>query len=341
MTDEPRKVQEFIMGYLQNYYKMLGEQKYKVYQFKDYFAYSLKGNYTFIKEEFLLKAQIEHYKQQSVNLTFQRPVLHPAWKYIGGSDRACDVRVGLDMELQYKGIPAKTILKNLEHQFVLVKEGREWRIEEDTYEYEFDLAGPYELELRGRRQKKKKREFSQSREIRAIPKGIYNREKAVEYARKYALVPNTKEWKNYEAYGGDCTNFVSQCLFAGGIPFDHQGKYVTHKWYWYSDQYRTPSFTSADALKTYMLNNEGFGLVAQLGDMQSMKLGDIVQLGDLKETTHSMLVVGIVKEDGETPLTKDLLIAQHSGVDGIRGFNIPLATKPNQRVYYNILGYNP
>ena len=81
--------------------------------------------------------------------------------------------------------------------------------------------------------------------------------------------------------------------------------------------------------------------MAQLGDMQSMKLGDIVQLGDLKETTHSMLVVGIVKEDGETPLTKDLLIAQHSGVDGIRGFNIPLATKPNQRVYYNILGYNP
>ena len=338
MIDQTRRAQEFIRGYLQNYYKMLGEQRYNAYQFKDYFAYSLKGNYTFMKEEFLLKQQIEHYKQQVVNLTFQRPVLHLAWKYIGGNNRMCNMRIGIDMEVQYKGILVKTLLKNLEHEFVLVKEGRDWRIEEDDYAYDFEDVQLDRFNRRGSVRKKKKHEFFRAKDI---PKGIYNREKAVEYARKYALLPNTKDWKNYEAYGGDCTNFVSQCLFAGGIPFDHQGKYVTQKWYWYSDQYRTPSFTSADALKTYMLSNDGFGLVAQVGDMQSMKIGDIVQLGDLEKTTHSMLVVGLVKEDGDLSLTKDLLIAQHSGVDGIRGFNIPLATKPNQRIYYNILGYNP
>ena len=336
--DQTRRAQEFIKGYLQSYYRMLGEQNYNAYCFKDYFAYNLKGNYTFMKEEFLLKRQIEHYRQQSINLRFERPLFRLAWKDIVVNHTVCDIRVSIDMELKYKEVPVKTSVKNLEHAFILVKEGKEWRIEEDEYTYDPLGFQPDIPDARGRMRKKKQQAWFRTKNI---PRGIYNREKAVAYARQYALLPNTKDWKNYEAYGGDCTNFVSQCLFAGGIPFDHQGKYVTQKWYWYSDEYRTPSFTSADALKTYMLGNDGFGLVAQVGDMQSMKIGDIVQLGDMKKTTHSMLVVGVIKESDDLSLTKDLLIAQHSGVDGIRGFNIPLATKPNQRVYYNILGYNP
>lgn len=42
----------------------------------------------------------------------------------------------------------------------------------------------------------------------------YNREKAVEYARRWAYDRNP-QYYNFDPIGGDCTNFVSQCLFAG------------------------------------------------------------------------------------------------------------------------------
>ena len=42
----------------------------------------------------------------------------------------------------------------------------------------------------------------------------YNRQKAVAYARRWALGRNP-EFYDYNEIGGDCTNFVSQCVYAG------------------------------------------------------------------------------------------------------------------------------
>ena len=52
----------------------------------------------------------------------------------------------------------------------------------------------------------------------------YNRELAVKYATDWAQDRNPN-YKDYEKWGGDCTNFVSQCLHEGGIPF------LSWKWY--------------------------------------------------------------------------------------------------------------
>lgn len=43
----------------------------------------------------------------------------------------------------------------------------------------------------------------------------YNAQAAVNYARKYWSHYNSK-YANYASKGGDCSNFVSQCLIAGG-----------------------------------------------------------------------------------------------------------------------------
>lgn len=47
---------------------------------------------------------------------------------------------------------------------------------------------------------------------------MYNRELSVEYALKYALKPNPifRYFYSENDSGGDCTNFISQCLLAGG-----------------------------------------------------------------------------------------------------------------------------
>ena len=43
----------------------------------------------------------------------------------------------------------------------------------------------------------------------------YNRQKAIEYARKWALLANP-DYYHFGGIGGDCTNYISQCLLAGG-----------------------------------------------------------------------------------------------------------------------------
>ena len=46
----------------------------------------------------------------------------------------------------------------------------------------------------------------------------YDRKAAVEYAKKYWKDYN-KDYINYADIGGDCANFVSQCMIAGGFNF--------------------------------------------------------------------------------------------------------------------------
>ncbi len=43
---------------------------------------------------------------------------------------------------------------------------------------------------------------------------LYNRDVVAEYAYKWAFRRNP-EYYNFDSIGGDCTNFVSQCIFAG------------------------------------------------------------------------------------------------------------------------------
>ncbi len=65
----------------------------------------------------------------------------------------------------------------------------------------------------------------------------YNREEAVAYARQWAGERNP-QWQVYDGMGGNCMNFVSQCLYASGIPMDESG---SAQWYWYSDSNRVPA----------------------------------------------------------------------------------------------------
>ncbi len=46
----------------------------------------------------------------------------------------------------------------------------------------------------------------------------YSPEKAVSYARYYCQHYNTN-YQDYVGRGGDCANFVSQCMIAGGLSF--------------------------------------------------------------------------------------------------------------------------
>ncbi len=174
----------------------------------------------------------------------------------------------------------------------------------------------------------------------------YNINEAVKYALRYALEINPEYW-NYEKWGGDCTNYVSQCLYAGEIPFDQSGMDVRYRWYWYSDRKRTPSWTAANSLKFYMENNTvdedgspSLGLKAIPIKLDQLLRGDIVQLVDDNNCAyHSMIVTGYLVEGD---LVVDYLVCQHSGYDQedegkLR--NYPLSHKKGGKILWSIMGY--
>lgn len=61
----------------------------------------------------------------------------------------------------------------------------------------------------------------------------YDRGAALAYARRHWNAPNPR-FANMDTFGGggDCTNFTSQCLWAGGWPMDfRQSTWTTEWWY--------------------------------------------------------------------------------------------------------------
>lgn len=103
----------------------------------------------------------------------------------------------------------------------------------------------------------------------------YDRQAAAAYAKKWAFRRNPA-YLNFDNLGGDCTNFASQCLYAGSGVMNHTRVYG---WYYYSSDNRTASWTGVSFLYNFLVGNKGEGPFAKLSDRQNVRPGDLVQLG--------------------------------------------------------------
>ena len=132
--------------------------------------------------------------------------------------------------------------------------------------------------------------------------GAYRRERAVEYARRWAFLRNPLFY-DFSALGGDCTNFVSQCLYAGACVMNLT---PILGWYYISPDDRTASFSGVSFFYNFLVNNEGVGPFARETDAEGIAPGDVIGLGRADGTYyHTLLAVGR-GEDG------DILVAAHT-----------------------------
>lgn len=129
----------------------------------------------------------------------------------------------------------------------------------------------------------------------------YNRLKAVEYARKWAFGRNPAYY-DFSRIGGDCTNFASQCIYAGAGIMNFTPVFG---WYYKSVNDRTPSWTGVEYLYNFLVNNDGEGPFAEEAPLSELEAGDIVQLGRATgDFYHSPVVVGFSRGQ--------ILVAAHS-----------------------------
>lgn len=131
----------------------------------------------------------------------------------------------------------------------------------------------------------------------------YDRKLAKEYAQKWAYQRNP-QYYNYDAIGGDCTNFVSQCLFHGSKVMN----YSKNGWYYNNANDKSPAWTGVEFLSKFLLNNKSVGPFASLANIEELEVGDIIQLSFNQENFgHSLVIV----EKLENSLDK-IFVATHT-----------------------------
>jgi hypothetical protein len=115
----------------------------------------------------------------------------------------------------------------------------------------------------------------------------YDRKKALEYAKKWAKGRNP-DYYDFEKLGGDCTNFISQCLFAGFGTMN----YYKYGWYYKSLNSRSASWAGVEFLYRFLANNRGPGPKGKSADIKELVPGDIIQLNlNGVSFSHSLIVL--------------------------------------------------
>lgn len=152
----------------------------------------------------------------------------------------------------------------------------------------------------------------------------YNRARAVEYARRWAFARNPLFY-DFTGEGGNCTNFVSQCLLAGCCQMNFT---PTFGWYYLTSSERTAAWTGVEFFYNFITGNTD-GIGEALGPFGreiypgGLMPGDVIQLGrEEGDFYHTLLVTGNSR--------LGYLVAAQSD----NAFDRPLATYNYRRIRY-------
>lgn len=166
----------------------------------------------------------------------------------------------------------------------------------------------------------------------------YNRERAVEYARKWAFSRNPLFY-DFTGQGGNCTSFISQCLFAGTCQMNYK---PTFGWYYITVSRRSPAWTGVDYLYNFLIENagpdkfigDGLGPFGHRVEANELELGDVIQLGKENDdfyhtliisgfSRHGLLVSAQSDDSFNRPLRNYVYdTARYIHIDGFRTNNI-------------------
>lgn len=132
---------------------------------------------------------------------------------------------------------------------------------------------------------------------------MYNREAVYEYAKKWAYGRNPKYY-NFDPVGGDCTNFVSQCIYAGCKQMNYNRN---NGWYYINGNNKSPSWTGVEFLYNFLTTNNNLGPKGEKMTIDKLEIGDVVQLSFNRQIfSHSLIVI----KNGIN--TDNTLIAAHT-----------------------------
>ena len=233
--------------------------------------------------------------------------------------------------------PTVTRLANLRHALSLEFEDNIWKITNDDYRDELSQL------MRDNSKLKIKQDIQNAHDAKiessyfgkaglAMPSlATYNRTNAVNYAQSWWSYPGKSNdylpMYTTIGYSGDCTNYASQVIKAGGGVLDNSG---TKKWFYsegsigdnfnnwstYSDDTWSNSWSLVDNLYNYLVDNTTDtpgpkGTVYSLSSLCNMAGGDVIQLSSNGGSSYFHMVVVVSVGGGCTSDGHSVLVNSH------------------------------
>ena len=244
-----------------------------------------------------------------------------------------------DNRQKFRHLSEPSYSYNIRHIFRLKEQDGQWYIDEHGQEEDFYLlagegwrdAGGSDLAERADRAlellvadaEENLSDLSRFRQgstqVPRVNDASYDRQAAVDYAQQWVSQRNDNGvYLIYDDFGGNCQNFVSQCIHAGGIDMDYTG-YSEQQWKFYSgalNERATPSGRSyswigVDEFYTYACENTGTGMICMPDvGFELAEKGDVVHVGAYYKWRHALLVTDVIKDESGNVL--DLTVASNT-----------------------------
>jgi hypothetical protein len=152
----------------------------------------------------------------------------------------------------------------------------------------------------------------------------YDREAAVDYARRFALTRNPAYY-DFSDLGGDCTNFASQCIYAGAGVMNYTPVFG---WYYINAGDRTASWTGVEFFYNFLMDNDGYGPFGALAELDLIQVGDLVQFGQSNGRFYHSAIISEI-------YPTEILVCAHT----FDALDRPLSSYSYDRIrYIHILG---
>ena len=135
----------------------------------------------------------------------------------------------------------------------------------------------------------------------------YDRKAAIDYSNRWALGRNP-QYFDYSNLGGDCTNFISQCLYAGCQIMNYD---IYMGWYYIDGNRKAPAWTGVEFLYQFLtrrlISPGPYGIEVSISEVEP---GDIIQLSfnDEGRFGHSLFIT----QCGNPPRLENIFINTHS-----------------------------
>lgn len=240
---------------------------------------------------------------------------------------------------KFRHLSQPSLNANINHIFVLAQQDDKWLIKSHEHEEDFYLLAAQGWEdakgdtthLRGQKTydlivadaRENLADLSQFQQGKILDLKVkdtsYDRDAAVAYAQQWWNTRNyTGNYLAYDDFGGNCQNFASQCIHAGGIDMDYTGVHDV-QWKFYDENLnnkstargRSYSWTGVDMFYTYAVNNYSDGLVTLTDiDYSYAQKGDIIHVGAYYEWRHALLVTDVLKNADGT--LQDIIVASNT-----------------------------
>lgn len=168
----------------------------------------------------------------------------------------------------------------------------------------------------------------------------YNRQNAYDYAKRWAFDRNPLFY-NFSGIGGDCTSFVSQCVYAGCCEMNYSS---TNGWYYSNLENRSPSWSGVSFFYDFLTTNQGNGPFGEEVNAYELEIGDVIQLqNESGRFYHTLLVTGfddntyLVSAHTDDAFNRRLDSYQYAGIRFLHIVSVREYQKNTENCFYNFI----